>query len=359
MQVADWLWLAGGFVVLVAGAEFLVRGASHLAARLGISPLVIGLTVVAFGTSMPELAVSAYSAFQGNAGIALGNVVGSNVFNVLFILGLSALIAPLTVHAKLIRNDVPLMIGVSILLWIMCLDGRLALWESLILFAGILAYVTQQVRESRQERGAEVQSEFRQEFGAAAFPRHHWGVDAAAVLGGLALLVLGSKWLVQGAIALATAFGVSDVVIGLTIVAAGTSLPEVATSVLASIRGERDIAIGNVIGSNIFNILAVLGVSGMLRPSGVEVPDAMLAFDLPVMAAVALVCLPLFLDQTIGRAKGAIFLLAYVGYVGYLVLAATGHSALPGFREAMLGYVLPLAALTVFGIAVQAARARR
>lgn len=359
MQLADVLWLAGGLVLLVAGAEFLVRGASHLAARLGVSPLVIGLTVVAFGTSMPELGVSAYSAVQGNAGIALGNVVGSNIFNVLFILGLSALIAPLTVHARLIRNDVPLMIGASILLWVMCLDGRLALWESLVLFAGIVAYTSQQVRESRQERSAEIQTEFREEYGAQAFPRHHWGLDAAAVLGGLALLVLGSKWLVQGAVAIASAYGVSDAVIGLTIVAAGTSLPEVATSVLASIRGQRDIAIGNVIGSNLFNILAVLGVSGILRPSGVEVPGSMLAFDLPVMAAVALVCLPLFLDQSIGRLKGALFLLGYVGYVGYLILAATNHASLPGFRATMVAWVLPIAALTVFGIAVQAARRRR
>lgn len=358
MNLADWLWLAGGFALLVTGAEFLVRGASHLAARLGVAPLVIGLTVVAFGTSMPEMAVSAYSSFQGQAGIALGNVVGSNVFNVLLILGLSALVAPLAVAAQIVRIDVPVMIGVSALLWVMSLDGAIAFWESAVLFGGIVAYTLMQIRIARAEKAVAVRKEFGAEFGPRAFPKHAWQVDAGAVLGGLALLVLGSKWLVGAAVSIATAFGVSEVVVGLTIVAAGTSLPEVATSVLASIRGERDIAVGNVIGSNIFNVLGVLGVSGLFRPGGLEVAGSMQAFDLPVMVAVAVVCLPLFLDQTIGRLKGGLFLLGYAGYLSFLLMSATGSAALPGFRETMVAYVLPITALTVFGLAVQAARRR-
>lgn len=353
-----WIWLAAGLLVLGVGAEFLVRGASHLAARLGVAPLVIGLTVVAFGTSMPEMAVSAYSSFHGQAALALGNVVGSNIFNVLLILGLAAVIAPLTVAAQLVRLDVPVMIGVSALLWIMSLDGAIAFWEAGVLFAGLLAYVWLQVRIARREQAPAVQQEFSAEFGPRAFPRHHWALDAAAVLGGLVLLLLGSRWLVQSAVSIATALGVSETVIGLTIVAAGTSLPEVATSVLASIRGERDIAVGNVIGSNLFNILGVLGLAGLIRPAGLPVPAALQSFDLPVMAAVAVVCLPLFLDQSIGRLKGALFLLGYAGYLTTLILSATGSAALPGFRATMLAYVLPITALTVFGLAVHSARRR-
>jgi cation:H+ antiporter len=356
---SEWLWLAAGLALLVIGAEFLVRGASHLAARLGVAPLVIGLTVVAFGTSAPEMGVSAVSALQGQAGIALGNVIGSNIFNVLFILGLSAVLAPLAVAAQIVRLEVPIMIGVSLVLWSMALDGMLALWESSVLFAGILLYVRLQVNIARAEKTPAVKQEFAGEFDLKVFAKHHWAVDAGAILTGLTLLVLGSRWLVHSAVDIAAAFGISETVIGLTIVAAGTSLPELATSVLASLRGERDIAIGNVIGSNIFNILAVLGVSGMLQPSGLPVEASLLNFDLPVMAAVAVACLPLFLDQRLGRIKGALFLLAYAGYVAYQVLAATGSARLPGFRETMAATVLPLTALTLFGIAAQSARSAR
>jgi cation:H+ antiporter len=215
-----------------------------------------------------------------------------------------------------------------------------------------------QVRIARAEKRPEVRAEFGGEYGAKVFPRHHWALDAGGVAVGLILLVLGSRWLVHAAVQLAASFGVSELVIGLTIVAAGTSLPELATSVLAAIRGERDIAVGNVIGSNIFNILGVLGVSGLLRPSGLEVDPALLRFDLPVMTAVAFVCLPLFLDQAITRLRGVLFLVGYAGYVAFLALSATGSAALPGFRQTMLAYVLPIAALTVIGIAVQAARKR-
>ena len=359
MNWTVWVSLAGGLVALVAGAEFLVRGASHLAARFGISPLVIGLTVVAFGTSAPEMAVSAISAWKGQPDLAVGNVVGSNLFNVLAILGLSALMAPLTVAARIVRLDVPIMVGCSLLLWVMALDGVIRFWEAALLFLGIIGYTVVQVRFAKGEKDEAVKQEFAGEYSEPAFAKHSWAVDVGAILGGLGLLIAGSHFLVESAVDIARAMGVSELVIGLTIVAAGTSLPELATSVLASIRGERDIAIGNIIGSNIFNLLAVLGVAGLVRRDGLPVSGQVLALDLPVMVAVAVACMPLFLDLTIGRGKGLFFLAAYFVYTAYLVLSAQGSSAVPGFRDAMLAYVLPLTGITIVSIAVQSARQRR
>jgi len=253
-----------GLVLLVIGAEALVRGASELAARIGVSPLVIGLTVVAYGTSAPELAVSVRSSISGQPDIALGNVVGSNIFNVLFILGVSAMITPLVVAQQLVRLDVPLMIGVSFLLALLAGDSRIDRLDGIALFSGIVAYTFFALRQSRKE-SRRIKEEYAKEFGATQ-PHAEGRVtfQVALIVLGLAALVLGSGWLVNGAVMLAQWWGLSELIIGLTIVAAGTSLPEVATSVIASIRGERDIAVGNVVGSNIFNILAVLGLSSIV-----------------------------------------------------------------------------------------------
>ena len=337
-----------GLVLLVVGAELLVRGASRLARRFGISPLVIGLTVVAFGTSAPELAVSVQAGFAGQADIALGNVVGSNIFNVLLILGLSALIVPLVVSQQLVQLEVPLMIGVSVLLLIMALDGRIGGFDGLLLFVGILAYTVFALRQSRKESDA-VRAEYTQEYGTdqnsvlGRLP-----LQIACIVAGLALLVLGAHWLVGGAVVMARLFGVSELIIGLTIVAAGTSLPELATSVVAALRGERDIAVGNVVGSNLFNILAITGIASMVTPGGLEVAPALLRFDLPVMIAVALACLPIFATgHLITRWDGALFLGYYTAYVLYLVLTATRHAVLPAYSAAMLGFVLPLTAVTL------------
>lgn len=337
-----------GLGLLLGGAELLVRGASRLAAALGLSPLVIGLTVVAFGTSSPELAVSVQSAFAGQADIALGNVVGSNIFNVLFILGLSALIVPLVVAQQLVRWDVPLMIGVSVVVFLLGLDGRLGRLDGLLLFAGLVAYTTFAIVQSRRE-GKAVKAEYETEFGEP--PAERGGAVArnvALVVAGLAALVLGSRWLVDGAVTLAQAFGLSELVIGLTIVAAGTSLPEVATSILAAVRKERDIAVGNVVGSNIFNLLAVLGLAGLVSPEGLSVPPAAEGFDLPVMIAVAVACLPIFASgHLIARWEGALFFGYYILYTAYLILAAAEHDALPLFNTTMLGFVLPLTVITL------------
>lgn len=353
MDVTTILMLLGGLVVLVIGAELLVRGASRLAAAVGISPLVIGLTVVAFGTSSPEMAVSVQAALSGQSGadIALGNVVGSNIFNVLFILGLSAVVAPLIVSQQLVRLDVPIMIGVSIILFFMALDGNISRIDGIILFTGIVAYTVFAIYQGRKESKA-VEEEYAKEFSEKPKGTGQILLNLAFVVGGLVLLVLGSNWFVDGAISLARAFGVSELIIGLTIVAAGTSMPEVAASVMASIKGERDIAVGNVVGSNIFNILAVLGLSSIVGPAGINVAPSALAFDIPVMIAVAIACLPIFFTgYEIARWEGFVFLGYYVAYTAYLVLANTQHDALPVFSNVLLFFIIPITVLTL-GITV-------
>jgi cation:H+ antiporter len=344
-----------GLIILILGAELLVRGASRLAVGFGISPLVVGLTVVAFGTSSPELAVSVGSALAGQADIALGNVVGSNIFNVLLILGLSALIGTLVVAQQLIRLDVPLMIGVSFLPLLLGLDGKIGQLDGLLLFAGIVAYIVFAIRQSRKESGP-VQAEYDHEFG----PGRRMGpremlLNIAFVVAGLALLLLGARWLVNGAVSIARTLGLSELIIGLTIIAAGTSLPEVATSVIASLRGERDIAVGNVVGSNLFNILAVLGLTAALAPNGVGVPAAALRFDIPFMIAVAVACLPIFFTgYRIARWEGALFLAYYIAYTLYLILDATGHDALPVYSTVLLEFAAPLTAVTLIVLALRA-----
>ncbi len=373
MTLPPLLLLAAGLGLLLVGAEGLVRGASGIASRFGIPSLVIGLTVVAFGTSAPELAVSVRSTFDGQAGLAVGNVVGSNIFNVLLILGLSALLTPLAVSRQLVRIDVPLMIGASALVWILALDGHLGRTEGLLLFAGLLGYLVLQFRIGAREGtlnrgkpGREVRTAVKERSAdlgplpGAARAAPSLLFQLALTAGGLALLVLGARWLVAGAVEVAVALGVSDLVIGLTIVAGGTSLPEVATSVLASLRGERDIAVGNVVGSNIFNLLGVLGLTAALAPGGLPVPPAAPGFDLPFMTAAALVCLPIFVTGlAISRWEGAVFLGYYLAYTAYLVLRATEHDALPLFSGVMLVFVVPLTVLALGGSLVREGRTRR
>jgi cation:H+ antiporter len=338
-----------GLALLVAGGELLIRGASRVALGLRLSPLVVGLTVVAFGTSSPEMAVSVGGALrsQGGADLAVGNVIGSNIFNVLFILGLSAMIRPLAVSQQLIRFDVPLMIGVSLLTVVFALDGRIQRLEGLVLLCGIVVYTWYAVKQSRKETQA-IRDEYARHYASDASSASAWVMNMFYVLTGLGLLVLGASWLVDGAVAIATALGVSELIVGLTIVAAGTSMPEVATSIIATVRGERDIAVGNVVGSNIFNVLAVLGASALAAPNGLAVPHAALVFDLPVMVITAAACLPVFfINRTISRAEGALFFTYYIAYTVYLVLNSTQHDALPAFSAAMLWFAIPLTLVTL------------
>jgi cation:H+ antiporter len=354
------LLFAGGLVALIVGANLLVRGASSLAAAFGIPPLVIGLTVVAFGTSSPELAVSVQSAWSGQTDIAVGNVVGSNIFNVLFILGLSALITPLSVSEQLVRKEVPIMIGGCALLLPLAMGGEIARAEGALLFAAAIAYTVYLIAQARREQPPG-SKDYAREFGEAAVRRgRQRAVQVAFVIAGLALLVLGSNWLVDAAVRSARLLGLSELVIGLTIVAAGTSLPEVAASVIAALKGERDIAVGNVVGSNIFNVLAVLGLSALVSPSGLAVAPALIRFDIPVMIVVALACLPIFFTgYRIARWEGAVFLGYYACYTAFLTLAATRHDALPAFSAAMLFFALPLTAITLLVVVIRQLRAGR
>ena len=344
------LMLLAGLAVLIWGADLLVKGSSRLASSFGITPLVIGLTVVAFGTSSPELAIAVSSAYNGEADIAVGNVIGSNIFNVLFILGLSALITPLVVSKQLVKLDVPIMVAVSVLALLLSLDGRIGFWEGGVLFAGMIAYIVLAIRISRASGEAVEEIE----------GNHHWTINVLLIGAGLALLVLGSRWLVNAAVEIATAMGVSELVIGLTIVAAGTSMPEVATSITAAVRGQRDIAVGNVVGSNIFNILSVLGITAMVAPGGLPVSPAAINFDYPVMLAVAVACLPIFfVGYSIQRWEGALFFGYYIAYTVYLVFDATGHDALPAYSQVMMGFVTPLTAITLLVVLARELRARR
>ncbi|MEM8778082.1 MAG: calcium/sodium antiporter [Cyanobacteria bacterium P01_G01_bin.49] len=337
--------LVAGLVLLVIGAEVLVRGASRLAASLGISPLVIGLTIVAYGTSAPEMAVAVQSSLAGQAELALGNVIGSNIFNILVILGLSALAIPLMVAQQLIRLDVPIMIGVSFLTLFFGLDHTINRSDGIVLLIGGISYTIFLIYQGSKERNGGDDDEYG---GKVPLTISQWFKNIAFLLLGVGCLVWGSQWLVESATEIARKIGVSDLIIGLTIVAAGTSLPELATSVVAAFKGERDIAVGNVIGSNIFNILTVLAMCAIVSPTGIPVSNAALHFDLPVMVAIAVACLPIFFTgNVIARWEGLLFLSYYVAYTTYLILNSTNHDSLSIFSRVMLFFVIPITVLTL------------
>lgn len=339
-----WLLLVVGLVLLVVGADVLVRGAARLAANFGIPSLVIGLTVVAFGTSAPELAVSVKAAYSGQAELAIANVVGSNIFNILFILGVSAIIAPLVVSQQLIRQDVPIMIGVSLLAVLMALDGQISRLEAAVLALGLIVYTSFLFYQGRKQGADAVDGEV-DELLSVEVPA--WK-NILLVVGGLILLVLGARWLVQSAVEIASAWGVSEAIIGLTIIAMGTSLPEVMTSIVAALKGERDIAIGNVVGSNIFNVLCVLGISGVVSPTPLLAGAQMAQIDIPVMLGVAALCAPLFFTGAIvSRIEGALFLVLYGAYVWLLIAMALALDYLPSLQAGIFYGLLPAVALFV------------
>ncbi|NGP75024.1 calcium/sodium antiporter [Balneolaceae bacterium YR4-1] len=348
------LFFLVGLIFLIVGAELLVRGASQVASEFGISPLIIGLTVVAFGTSSPELAVSIKSALSGQADIALGNVIGSNIFNVLFILGISALIIPLRVSSQLIKFDVPLMIALSITVLLFAIDRTISSLDGWLLLSGLICYIGYLIYQGTKS-GQSVDE-------SALSPSTGEGnrlVQILFIVGGLLLLIVGSRWLVDGAVSFATYLGVSEIVIGLTVVAAGTSLPEVVTSIIAAVKGERDIAVGNVVGSNIFNIVGVLGLAGIFSGSGIPVIEGAFYFDIPIMVAVAFACLPIFFTGgTINRWEGLLLLGYYLAYTFYLVMAASRYESLAIFSNAMLYFVIPLTAITLLVVSIQEYRKR-
>ncbi|MFP6849891.1 MAG: calcium/sodium antiporter [Pseudomonas sp.] len=356
MTLMTFVYLIAGLVLLVAGAEVLVRGAAKLAAQFGIPPLIIGLTVVAFGTSAPETAVSVQAAFNGSGDLAIGNVIGSNIANVLLILGMTALFAPLIVSRQLIRLDVPIMIGASLVVYALAWDGSLSRLDGALLFAGVVSYTGFLIISSRRSKSPSEDDEFAEEFGLNEPAKPYaWAINLGLIIAGLVLLVSGSNFLVEGAVTLARALGISELVIGLTVVAIGTSLPELATSITAALKGERDIAVGNIVGSNIFNLLCVLGLASLVSPQAISVAASALAFDFPVMIAVAVACLPIFFSgYRINRWEGLLFLAYYAAYTVYLVMSSTGQPFAELFGHAMLGYALPLTAVTLLVIAGRA-----
>ena len=307
------LYLVGGLIMLFIGAEGLIRGSSNLAIKIGITPLVVGLTVVAFGTSTPELVVSLKAALLGNSSISLGNVVGSNIANIALILGVAALIKPLDVHAKVIMREIPIMIGISLLLLLLLLDGELGFIDGLVFVSGIITYTFVNVWMARKEKSPEVDKEFKEGL------KSKLGIPVSIVLmiAGLGLLILGANLFVQSAVAIAKMFNVSDAIIGLTIVAIGTSLPELITSIVAAYKKESDIAIGNVVGSNIFNILGILGITALIIP----ISSAGISYiDLGVMLFTAIILFPLSRTGfSISRAEGVLLLAGYAGYIYYLI----------------------------------------
>ncbi|MEE4176586.1 MAG: calcium/sodium antiporter [Bacteroides sp.] len=314
-MVVDIGFVLAGLVMLYFGAGFLVRGASSLAVRMGISALVVGLTVVAYGTSMPELLVSSMATLKGQGGISIGNVLGSNIFNIGAILGLSAMIFPLRVHLQVLKFDTPLMLATALVFIVFFLDQRIGRWEALFLLAGAISYTAFNVVKSRKEEKKAAENIFEEDI-PEKLSSLKW--DLFYIFLGVAVLAGGSSLLVNGATGLARALGASEALIGLTIVAAGTSLPELATSLVAALKKHSDIAVGNVVGSNIFNILAILGVAGLIRPietTGIS------NIDLGVMIGFSLVLIPLMRSGAkISRIEGFFLFAAFLAYMGYLII---------------------------------------
>jgi len=345
--IIDIFLLVGGLILLVAGAELLVRAASVLAESFGIPKLIIGLTVVAFGTSAPELAISIQSAHGGYPGILLGNVVGSNIANILLIFGIAALILPIKVTSKIIRIDVPVMIFCGLLMFVFSLNGVIGLIDALVLITVLIVYLymlTNEARHSMQQQNEKNKGVNRIK-------------ESVLLIVGLIMLIYGADLMVASAVSIAESFGMSELIIGLTIVAIGTSLPEIAAAIAAMLiaamlRNEPEMVVGNVLGSNILNILVVIGITGLFYPGVIEVQEQALRFDIPIMLVTFFACLPIFFTGfKISRWEGILFLGYYCIYIIFLILYATEHMAYEYLKTGMLFFVLPLTFITLFVIA--------
>lgn len=346
-----WLGLVAGLVLVVAGADALVRGAARAAAAFGVPPLLVGLTVVAYGTSAPELAVSLSAGASARPELALANLVGSNVFNVLVILGLAALFAPIAASADVVRREIPFMLLVTVGAMVLGADAVFGRGDGLLLLAGLAALTAGQVRAARRAaRGAAHVRRDRHAHQSVAEPGRGRGLvrDALLVVTGLTGLVIGAGWLVDAAVTIALDLGVSEVVVGLTIVAAGTSLPELATSVVAALRGQRDLAIGNVVGSNVFNLVGILGLASLTAPSGLPVASQVLALDAWVALGAAALLLPLARSGgALVRWEGAVLVVAYAVYLAAVVAIALDRLDVPAVAVGAAIAALPLLAAAV------------
>lgn len=329
-------WFVAGLVALAFGAEVMVRGGAQMASRLGISPIVVGLTVVSIGTSLPELAVGVTAAAEGSGTLAVGNIAGTNAVNLLFILGLSALLRPLAIRHRTLRLDLPAMAVAAVLFWVLSLDGTLSRADGVILLCAAIAYTVVVVRSARSES-----RDFVDEYAYAyqgepagdqrpptrepelpdtgSLVRHF-----AMTVVGITIVVVGAEWLVDGAVGFAREFGVSDALIGLTIVAIGTSAPELVTTIVSTVRGERDIAIGNLLGSSVFNIVLILGATCLVPAHGLHLTSSLVWIDIPVMVAATLILIPIFFSgRRVHRAEGGAMVVAYLAYLTFVLVTQT------------------------------------
>ncbi len=337
------LAIVGGGVLLTYGANILVDNSSKLAQSWKISPIVVGLTIVAFGTSAPEFTVNVLSSVQGHPEIAMGNIVGSNIFNILIILGICALIKPLSIPKEIVKKDMPLLLLFTLLTWFWIQDNVLSFWEGFIFVSVLFYYTFYLIIDSRNN------------IETHEIPKNlppqtllmFW------VFFGLVLLVSGAKVFLYGAVEIANIFQVPKSVIALTIIAVGTSLPELAASLIATIKGEKEIAIGNVIGSNIFNLLGALGTSALVSPSGLPVELSMKSVDAKVMFATTALTMPLFIYRPfLSRIVGVVFVFLYVLYTYYLYLLSVKPEEISSYSNVVMSYFLPIAVIILFAEAI-------
>lgn len=346
------LLIIGGLALLILGGEILIKSSTNLASRLGMKPIVIGLTIIAMGTSAPEIIINLSSISEGHSSLALGNILGSNIFNILFILGISALITPLIINQKLIKIDIPILIILTITVWIFSLDLNLSFNEGIILFILLILFIIFSIKFSKKE-SPEVIKEYENEFST---PRKSLLLTIIYFCMGLTLLLLGSHYLVNGSVSLARSWGISELIIGITILACGSGTPEVVISVMAARKKEYDIAIGNIIGSCIFNILFVLGTSIIIFPNQPIPPEA-LNFDIPIMILTSIICLPICLsDQKVSRIEGLLLLLYFVSYISFIILNSSGHDAIEPFGKIVGLFFIPITMITLFIISLKELR---
>ena len=344
-MIEPFLWFAAGLILLIGGAETLVRYVSVVAIKLGIPKLIIGLTVVALGTSAPELAVSIQAGIDGETDLMLGNIIGSNISNTLLILGVASLFIPLKVHKNLLKKDVPIMIAITVLVYLFGMSGFISFWECSVLallFVGYMIFLT------RQRGNVDAGTSDKDEKKSVNLP-----LSILLSIVGLTLLILGARWLVSSSLEIAEIAGVNELIIGLTVVAIGTSLPEIVVTLVAALRGERDIAAGGVVGSNILNLVAVLGISGLFSFGSIPVQESLITFDFPVLIGASLLCIPIFYTgHKIIRWEGGLFLLFYLSYLFYLFLSTTEHHLLDVFVMIMVFLIIPLAVITVLAFTI-------
>jgi cation:H+ antiporter len=343
------LFFVLGLIALIGGAELFLKAVDHFGLKWGISPLIMGLTVVAFATGAPELAISIKAAASGSADLVLGNIIGSNIANILLILGITAIITPINITKRVIRVDVPIVIGMSAVVYLLAMDGALTTLDGSILLSGLVGYsifTYFQIKKSREEEAPEEIFEYEKSPDELAKGTYFYVKNIGLLLMGLLLIVAGSNWMVDSAVTIATLLGMSELVIGLTIVSIGTSLPEVATSLSAARKGKADIAVANVLGSNLYNVLLTLGLTLIIAPNVLDVSMAAINFDIPFMLAVSIACIPIFVAGfNLTRTDGSIFLLYYFTYLSYLVLDAIQASIVPTIEGVMLFAVVPLTIL--------------